>query len=184
MNLPIRFLTPATLLALLALAGCSGVDAANALGIGRNPPDEFAVVDRPPLSMPPDFALHPPQPGAARPQEVAMPDRAKETLFGADATVAKATDESDGEKALLQEAGASKAEPGIREIIDRETAQRVVGSKQLIDSILWWRKSDSSTTVDASAEAKRIQDAKDKNQSISTGATPIIEKDKSGWLGL
>lgn len=184
MSLSTRRFRPVALLALLALGGCSGADAANALGIGRNPPDEFAVVDRPPLSMPPDFALRPPQPGAARPQEVSMPARAQETLFGANAPAAKA-EESDGEKALLKEAGAAKAEPGIRQLIDRETAQRVVGSKRLVDEILWWRKDASSaTTVDAPAEAQRLKETKDKGGSVTTGATPIIEKDKSGWLGL
>ena len=36
------------------------------LGLGRNVPDEFAVVEHPPLSMPPDFSLRPPRPGAWR----------------------------------------------------------------------------------------------------------------------
>ena len=66
-------------LMLLSLAACGGV--ADTLGLGRNPPDEFAVVDRPPLSLPPDFELRPPRPGAPRPQEIATSRRASETLF-------------------------------------------------------------------------------------------------------
>ena len=51
----------------VALSACGSVR--EDLGLGRSPPDEFAVIDRPPLSMPPDFSLRPPTPGAPRPQE-------------------------------------------------------------------------------------------------------------------
>lgn len=175
--------------ATLMLVGCGGT--ADALGLGRNAPDEFAVVDRPPLSLPPDFELRPPRPGASRPQEVKMSDRATQTLFGANASKSFAeTSEaskiaSDSEKALLESAGAAKAETNIREIIDREATQKVAGSQHLVDEILWWRDpAGSGTTVDAKAEAERIRQAKEKGESISNGATPVIEKSKSSWLGL
>jgi Protein of unknown function (DUF3035) len=51
----------------LLLQGCT--DMKRAIGLERNPPDEFAVESRAPLEMPPDFDLRPPQPGASRPQE-------------------------------------------------------------------------------------------------------------------
>lgn len=171
-----------------ALAGCSGT--ADALGLGRNAPDEFAVVDRPPLSMPPDFDLRPPKPGAPRPQEIKTTDRASQTLFGTSSKSAflaggsSSTSASDSEKGILEAAGAAKADPNIRQTIDRETTQRVVGSKQLIDDILWWRKNEQGTTVDAAAEAQRLKEAKEKGESVTNGATPVIEKNKSGWLGL
>jgi len=171
--------------ALLALTGCSG--AADALGLGRNAPDEFAVVDRPPLSMPPDFELRPPRPGAPRPQEVKTTDRASQTLFG-DKTASKtfaSGGTSDSEKALLDSAGTAKAEPNIREVLDREASQKVVGSTPLVEELLWWRDPNASaTTVDATAESKRLKEAKEKGESVNAGATPIIEKSKSGWLGL
>ncbi len=50
---------------LLAAAGCSG--AKEALGLVQDPPDEFRVVSRAPLAIPPDFTLRPPRPGEARP---------------------------------------------------------------------------------------------------------------------
>lgn len=180
-----------TVLALaLVLCGCSG--AADALGLGRNSPDEFAVVDRPPLSLPPDYDLRPPRPGAPRPQEMRMPDRASQTVFGRSASTqsfvssdADATGKSDAEKALLQGAGTDKASPDIRSVIDRETSQKVVGSPHLVEELLWWRDSEKTgTTVDAAAEAERIKTAKEKGESITSGATPVIEKSKSGWLGL
>ncbi len=170
----------------LCVSACGGT--AESLGLGRNPPDEFAVVERPPLSLPPEFSLRPPQPGAPRPQETAMPARANETLFGGSmqsaAAAAGGTEKSDAEKALLASSGAAKAEAGIREIVDRETAQKVVGSRKLVDDLLWWRDpSSSATTVNADEEAKRLKEAKAAGTSINTGATPVIEKSQKGWLG-
>ena len=51
----------------VGLAGCDSTK--QALGMGKNPPDEFQVVTHAPLSMPPDFNLVPPKPGETRPQE-------------------------------------------------------------------------------------------------------------------
>ena len=182
---------------LAALAGCG--DVADTLGLGRNPPDEFAVVDRPPLALPPDFELRPPKPGAPRPQEENTTKRASTMLFGANTNVGNTTDHdsfmagappaeesrTDAEKALLEAAGATRAEPNIREIVDREASQKVVGNKHLVDELLWWRKdTPQGTTVDAPAEAARIKEVKDKSEPINQGATPVIERKKSGWLGL
>lgn len=173
-------------LAVLGLSACS--DIREGLGLGRSPPDEFAVVDRPPLSMPPDFGLRPPRPGAPRPQEVDTSQRASETLFGANKNAVGAPDASDfsgGEKALLEASGANKADPDIRTTVDRESSDKVVGSTHLVDELLFWKPEEKSgTIVNAPAEAERIKEAKEKGEPVNQGATPIIERKKSGWLGL
>lgn len=46
------------------LSACSGSDVRSTLGLNRSAPDEFKVVSRPPLSVPPEFNLLPPDPGA------------------------------------------------------------------------------------------------------------------------
>lgn len=48
----------------------------------RDRPDEFAVSRQAPLVIPPDFALAPPTPGAARPQSVPASQQALDALFG------------------------------------------------------------------------------------------------------
>lgn len=167
-------------LAALLLAACS--ETKQDLGLGRNPPDEFAVLERPPLSMPPDYTLHPPRPGAPRPQSIDATQQASEAVFG-DAS-ARAGTASDGEKALLDAAGASKADPNIRETVDRETAQKVVASPHLVERLTNWNADKPATTVDAAAEAERIKNDKEKNKPVTEGATPVIEKQSTGWLGL
>ena len=56
--------------AALALAGCASGEVRDTLGLTRAAPDEFKVVSRPPLSVPPDFTLRAPEPGAAPRAEV------------------------------------------------------------------------------------------------------------------
>ena len=174
-------------LAVLSLAACG--DVREDLGLGRSSPDEFAVVDRAPLSMPPDFALRPPKPGEPRPQEVDMQQRASTTLFGSNINPAQAPqgadNESSAEKEVLASTGADKASPDIRMTVDREEAEKVVGNDHLVNDILLWRKAEKpAATVDAAAETARIKNAQSKNQPLNQGATPVIERDKSGWLGL
>jgi len=175
-------------LALLALSACGEVR--ESLGLGRNPPDEFSVVDRPPLSMPPDFGLRPPQPGAPRPQEIDMKQRANDTLFGSNGNkVTSAPLDTAGlsgaEKSLLENTGATKADPDIRNTVDREASDKVVSSPHLIEELLWWKPPEQQgTIVNAPEEAARIKENKEKGEPVNQGATPIIEKKKSGWLGL
>lgn len=66
---------------LLALPGCTNVR--TMLGMDQSGPDEFAVESRAPLLIPPDFNLRPPQPGAARPNEVTAAERAQRVIDAA-----------------------------------------------------------------------------------------------------
>ena len=65
-------------LSLTVLPGCA--DLRRAVGMDQIGPDEFAVESRAPLTIPPDFALRPPQPGAPRPQEVTSAERARKVI--------------------------------------------------------------------------------------------------------
>ena len=66
--LAIRGMTPAVLVVAGLMVGACG-DTRKVLGYDKVTPDEFKVVSRAPLSLPPDYGLRPPQPGAPRPQE-------------------------------------------------------------------------------------------------------------------
>ncbi|HEV2336654.1 MAG TPA: DUF3035 domain-containing protein [Stellaceae bacterium] len=82
-RLAVRFprvplLAVACLSANLLLPGCSGIR--QAIGLDRVGPDEFAVESRAPLTIPPEFDLRPPQPGAPRPQEASSADKARKVI--------------------------------------------------------------------------------------------------------
>jgi len=99
------------------LAGCAG-----SKGIGGGP-DEFEVAREAPLVIPPDFALKPPQPGAARPQDIDPSQQALAAMFGGPAP------RSAGETAALNAAGQDNADPGIRSAVgDADTKVVDMGS--------------------------------------------------------
>lgn len=180
----------AVLILPLALVACS--ETRESLGLGRVTPDEFAVVDRPPLVIPPDFKLRPPQPGAPRPQEVAAMRQAEQATFGGSVEPAPvksspwAATSSDLTKEVLAKAGADHATPDIRATIDHESAQRVSANSHLVEELLWWRKDNNgnAAVVDAAAEAQRLRTNQQAGKPVNAGATPVIEKRHAGWLGL
>jgi Protein of unknown function (DUF3035) len=67
-----------SLIVILSLPGCS--DLRQAIGLDQTGPDEFAVESRAPLTIPPDFNLRPPEPGAPRPQEVTAAQKAQKLI--------------------------------------------------------------------------------------------------------
>ena len=100
-----KYLTGAAVLAATLLAGCGG--GKGGILAGRNAPDEFAVARRAPLTIPPDFALVPPKPGAPRPQEADSSTQALNAMFGGQAP------RSASESAVVSQAG-TVTDPGIR----------------------------------------------------------------------
>ena len=77
-NCRLTLFAVASIAAGLAVAGCS--ELRRAVGMDRVGPDEFAVEARAPLTIPPEFDLRPPQPGAPRPQEQTATDRARRVI--------------------------------------------------------------------------------------------------------
>jgi len=96
-----------TVAALGALGGCTHTKAS---GFGnRNAPNEFAVTRSPPLVIPPDFSLRPPQPGAPRPQEANPSAQALAAMFGGPVRT------TPGQQGLIDTAGGAP-ETGIRSV--------------------------------------------------------------------
>jgi hypothetical protein len=172
----------------LATGGCSNIK--ETLGLSKQSPDEFKVVSRAPLSMPPDYNLKPPTPGAPRPQEGTPRDQAQQAVLGLapDAIPPIGEGESDtaqssGESALLQSAGASGVDPNIRQLVDTETSEDEANSKTLADSLIFWRDPEPyGEVVDPQAEQKRIEENVATGQPLSTGETPTIVRKKKGML--
>jgi hypothetical protein len=60
------------------LSGCT--DMKQLVGLDQPMPDEFAVESRAPLTVPPEFDLRPPEPGASRPQEKSADQQAEQVI--------------------------------------------------------------------------------------------------------
>ena len=74
-----RYWLEACMMAVLAswLAACSLQEARQTLGIEKQSPDEYLVVERAPLSLPPNFDLRPPTPGAAQGSRAHVSDKSE-----------------------------------------------------------------------------------------------------------
>lgn len=159
------------------LAGC-GERTREAMGLDRTPPDEFAVVTRAPLSVPPDFNLRPPVPGAPRPQEPEVTEQAREILRGAAAAAeADGGAPSAGERALLDRAGAGDADPEVRDAVDAESDRLAESRRSFVDSLVFWRDPEpAGDVIDAQAEAERLRGEADGGKPPPGGPAPVIER--------
>ncbi len=176
----------------LALAGCEGIK--QDLGIGvKRPPDEFAVFARAPLSMPPDYGLRPPTPGAPS-ESIAARQSAKDVIVDPAGTgagqaavgpgtsgqaqrTASLANASPGTMALLDRTGGLSAQPAIREQVNRESTVLADADRSFVERLMFWSdKPDPGTVVDAPEEAKRIRQAQALGEPIITGETPTIER--------
>jgi len=176
--LPMMRKTPITIIFLttiLALTGCES--ARDTLGLNKSSPDEFAVVKRAPLSMPPDYSLRPPQPGAPRPQEAEPSTAAKQTVFGSDAKPSANVHSSDPENALLGQIGAENANPDIRAIVDSETSADLDKDKPVGEKLLGIISSDGepdASVVQPVKESERIKKNEEEGKPITDGDTPAV----------
>jgi len=175
----------------LSLSACENVR--SELGLNKQSPDEFRVISRAPLSLPPEFTLRPPEPGAVRPQEGSPQQQARRAVFRADNVTGPSLDEripadgrSLGERSLLMAAGADKAVPGIRQIVDRETGRLNEENESFIDGLIFWQDQPlAGEVVDADKESQRIRENAALGRSVTSGESPtIVRKEKAFLEGL
>ncbi|NQY82496.1 MAG: DUF3035 domain-containing protein [Alphaproteobacteria bacterium] len=130
----------------ILLVGCGG-RVGEVVSLNRSVPDEFVVVKRQPLTLPPDFALRPPA-ETDRNLQIAFADvrrEAKLALFGSEtaretlggitsASLDEALDSSD--QVLLDKAGAERSDPNIRRIVDQESTDLIRAKRTFVKELL------------------------------------------------
>jgi len=176
-------------------------------GRGKAPPDEFAVFSRAPLSLPPGYGERPtadqplPVPGgSAERAALVMPqDEARNAMLGVRgpaplgatrtpavapaAVAAPPVAASPGTTALLQRTGAAKANPDIRSTVNRETQLLAEADQTFVEQLMFWKKpTEYGTVVNATAEARRIQETQALGEPIVAGPTPTIERRRKAAL--
>jgi Protein of unknown function (DUF3035) len=179
-------------LAATALGGCDSFY--RAIGKEKVIPDEFAVVSRAPLAIPPDYALRPPRIGAQRPQEETATDQARQTVFkvGDDpkADLPPAADQrSAGETELLKEAGAADTPKDIRQLVDVDASGQI--SDSFVDKLAFWRTEQklgpTDSVINPQAEEDRLTTRQAQgNTGPALSGKPVIERtpeSSSGWFG-
>ena len=177
------------LLALVALlSGCE--ETKRALGQTKDAPDEFTVYQRAPLSLPPDFGLRPPTPGAERPQAVNPRDRAVQALgIGRKSPARQVGDATDlsrlspGERSVLQLTGATNSDPSIRWLVNEETSILADESKKFTEKLVFWQNpAKFGVAVDPIKENKRLSENRALGKPLNTGAVPTIKRKSKALL--
>ncbi len=181
---PLAVIVPMAALT-IALSACS--DMKRSMGFEKSVPDEFQVVERAPLSMPPDFALRPPAPGATRPQEGNTRDQARQALLGnaRQVTPISTQGRTGGDVALLKKAGAENIQPNIRVLVNKETQSIAEADKSFTDKVVFWRKPEGpgwGEQLDAGKEAQRLRENQALGKTATDGDTPRIGRRKKGIL--
>ncbi|MEO1658355.1 MAG: DUF3035 domain-containing protein [Pseudomonadota bacterium] len=152
----------------------------------KRTPDEFAVITKPPLTVPPDYALRPPRPGELRPQTLSSAERTQQLLLGDRSSEPP----SDGELQLIQSVGALSVDPSIRDLLNAENGSIASKNASLANRILFWRVvdgevDDSEARLNApDREAWFAQRQRSIESAIGEDAEVVIAKDPGGVLGL
>jgi len=170
-----RVAAAALLLGATGLAGCDS--ASRAFGLAKVTPDEFRVVTKAPLTLPPDYSLRPPAPGEPRPQELQPESAAREALEGQ----RQGDVRSDGERLFVAKAGADRADPLIRYVVDDEFGNIAHKDKSFADWVMFWKKGQPTaptsglgdpnavTPIDPAIEDKRLAE-------LTGGKTVVIAR--------
>lgn len=179
------------------LAACDG-GVGESLGIERQAPDEFSVISRPPLSLPPEFNLRPPAEGddtvignlapankqaeaLVRGENVSIYNVPGDAEEGSAVTLTKPTTE--GEAVFLQKAGIAQSNPGIREVIRTERPRSLSQAKEAGWSDYFWWNDENEQVVVAKEEAERIKKNTEEGNPITEGETPMEKGRDTGFFG-
>ena len=189
---------PLVIAGLLALSACDS-SVKESLGLARRAPDEFTVVSRPALSVPPDFTLRPPRPGEAMrgpsadetahgllighapttaqdPSELTQP-----TVDTAVTPVIATSQATTAETSFLKHAGGDDAKDDIRSqlLTDEATPADTSNAKSLLEKVTGAAKDEP--VIDAKKEAERLRDNKDAGKAPTDGDI-AVEKVKPPTL--
>ena len=153
-------------LVVMMLNSCSKVR--DSAGVTRKSMDEFEVVENPPLIIPPDFNLLPPDQLEEKNIDDIEKELAEEILFGLDENEIQTVIQLSTMNKILSDAGALEVNSSIREEIDQEFAQEI--KTDGIFQITWENEIE---VLDAVKESERIRNKNFKGETIAEGEVPI-----------
>jgi hypothetical protein len=162
----------------LALSACGDGSLREKVGLERKPLDEFQVLSRPPLTVPPDFNLRPPVDDAAAASNSNINNEARTLLLGdtpAAATPATTPAPSGADAVILQRTGADKAAPSVRDIIRAESGEAEDEAEKSTLDKLGKPFEKTEPLVNPSKEEQRILENKAQGKSVTDGETPTTK---------
>jgi Protein of unknown function (DUF3035) len=187
-----------SLLIALLCAACGGDTVQKTLGMERTAPDEFRVVSRPPLTVPKEFYLYPPDEAMERKapsveknaRDVLLDNPSTSYKYQSDTATESSVDTSypvvqssnlasGAEDALLSKIGVQDSAPEIREVLKAES--EALEERTILENL---RNKDNEEVVNAEKERERIKEAVEKKQAIDgkTAETVKTKKSTLDWI--
>tara|TARA_Y100000768_G_scaffold56366_1_gene37698 strand:+ start:168 stop:692 length:525 start_codon:yes stop_codon:yes gene_type:complete len=152
------------LLSSLLTVSCAKVR--ESAGVNRKNIDEFSIIENPPLVIPPDFNLLPPDQLEEKNLDKAESDLAKEILFGLEDETNNNSEFSTMES-ILSESNADETNDSIRDEIDEQFA-----SEKRSMSKSW---DDEMEILDSIAESERIRNKLLNDETGSNEEAPTVK---------
>jgi hypothetical protein len=168
----------AVLAAAAAASGCGGMR--QAMGGDKVAPDEFRVVTRAPLSLPPDYSLRPPRPGEPRPQELQPDQEARAAIFGQDVGRGATA----GERALVDRAGATSTDTNIRETVDFEGANIVHRNEQFTNRVIEFQGAQADAANPPAGQTEEQRTREQESVRRATGDARVTIERRGGGIKL
>lgn len=150
--------------------------------------DELVVSKRPPLSTPPDHVLRPPSATTRRDARNPSRSTAQSAVINSGqgpstrGLVVRTNNPqqqsiSDGELALLKQAGATEVDPNVRREVDEETRLLIKESDAFTNRVLFWQDLGYfGEVVDSRREAERLRANQEAGRAITAGRVPVIRR--------
>ena len=132
-------------------------------GVSRKVIDEYTVVEKPPLVIPPNFDLIPPDQIQSKNIENTDSELAKEILFGLDENEAKTISDDSLIQQIVNETEEENMEDNIRENIDKEFSgeksskedETIFQSEDELNSAIEETKSKNNNNDNSSTKEKK-----------------------------
>lgn len=154
----------------LFIVSCSKVR--ESAGVNRKSMDEFAVIENPPLIIPPDFNLLPPDQLEEKNLENEESELAKEILFGLEEDTETNNLELSTMENILNQSMAEGIDNSIREEIDEQFASEKKSTSKSWDNEM--------EILDSIAESERLRNELLNDEFKSNEEIPTVKvKDKS-----
>ena len=158
------------LLSSLFIVSCSKVR--ESAGVNRKSMDEFAVIENPPLIIPPDFNMLPPDQLEEKNLENEESELAKEILFGLEEDTETNNLELSTMENILNQSMAEGIDNSIREEIDEQFASEKKSTSKSWDNEM--------EILDSIAESERLRNELLNDEFKSNEEIPTVKvKDKS-----
>ena len=143
------------IISIVFLTSCNTVR--DSAGVNRKVIDEYSVIENPPLVIPPNFNLLPPEQMESKNIDDADSELAKEILFGLDEVDNEINSDNSLIADIIKETNADQVDSDIRKIINEEFA----GEKSTINDETIF---NSENELNEAIEATEKKDSSDKNK--------------------